>query len=507
MSSYPYNVLPEDRRRIDTPILNGNKEIPKFHEALKPALILQCLFGQCYLSRSFLAMFAAKVVFLLIFGYLSFIFGLAVFNRDKIEVWMQISLYVIPLLSFPCGAYIFSSGSYYRMLQRNLTSSVSVRFYVNAGRVSADCDGNHQASAHNVSWLKEISLKSIIYPFSLEFLQWGSFLIYALNKNDKNFINTFVSTVKLFKNEECTWKVLYIINWTLSIYIVGFVSYQFVFVSRLIVKDTVNLMSLFGNTSYLKLYPVYDFHLQKNCCFRLCKCILNFITMDLFNSFADERIYTECADVSRLDHGVLPSYSFSPYRVLSSPFEEVHQSPHEDKKTSIKEIDEEKDVVIKNQLTPSEACQVFSTFIAEVESLTSIFVPFTIILLFFGVANLITHVGLFIKNDNGHLSTWTLFRTILFLLVALRMIICVVIVSSVLGKLPAHVNLINTAGKLGYNDHMAPSWKDFIELLSSYHLGKRSFGFPMTIRQIASFVTAIYMGFYIVLSVMKSNQK
>ena len=230
--------------------------------------------------------------------------------------------------------------------------------------------------------------------------------------------------------------------------------------------------------------------------------------MDLFNSFLDERIYTDCADVNRMNGDNQDTAqsrntpSLFPTRTLHSPFgrdgngNEKHD-PDENYNGNANG---------KTRLTPTEACEVFSVFIAEAEALTSLFIPFNIVLAFFGVADLFTHVGLFVKmRKNTSISYWTLFRTLLFLLVALRMMVSVQRTSAVLSKLLPHINLIKTAGKLRCNYSVRPNWSDFTELVASYNLNRRTFGFPMTIRQIASFVTVINMAFLIIFSVFSKG--
>jgi len=376
------------------------------------------------------------------------------------------------------------------MLQRNITDSVSVRFYVN----NSPLDGDTHAPGHHRKWLNEIALKSILYPFILEILQWGGYVSFHIINNegfvDESVIgndNSFLSKFRYL------WQVFYTVNWCITIYIVGFLSYQFVFVARLIVKDTVHLMSLFGRTSYLQVYPVYDFTTENRFLVRFFLGLANFVTMDLFNSYLDERIYSQCAEITRGDTpSPLPTL---PYRSLHSPFQ------------AAVEEDRERDPEAQEQckMTPTEACELFSTFIAEVEALTTVFVPLNICLAFFSVANFITHIAFYAKSAGYKLSGWTLFRTGLFLAIAFRMMLCVQSIASVLGKLPPHINLIKTAGKLKTKEGERPDWSDFTRLLASYNLGKTSFGFPMTIRQIASFVTVMYMAFLIVFSVISKE--
>ena len=119
--------------------------------------------------------------------------------------------------------------------------------------------------------------------------------------------------------------------------------------------------------------------------------------MDLFNSFLDERIYTDCADVNRMNGDNQDTAqsrntpSLFPTRTLHSPFgrdgngNEKHD-PDENYNGNANG---------KTRLTPTEACEVFSVFIAEAEALTSLFIPFNIVLAFFGVADLYSRSSVF----------------------------------------------------------------------------------------------------------------
>ncbi|XP_066931452.1 uncharacterized protein [Clytia hemisphaerica] len=463
----------------------------QFKDILRPVLFIQYFFGQSYLSPSFFMVCLSKVMFLLLLGSIGLVFALGVFHRSFIDMWVQFSLYIIPLLCIPIGAYIFGSSAYSRMLSRNITNSVAVRFYVRNSFI----DGDPHAPGHNRDWLKSVAIKSVIFPFLLEILQWSFFVVFFMRKK-----NSVVGEVIVFGDQSyLLWLLMYISNWCITVYIVGFIAYQFIFVSRLIVKDSVHLMSLFGKTSYLQIYPVASFAaLRRNCCFNFFSALANFITLDLFNSFFDERVYTNCAEVKRGKNTSSRPQSILPTRQLHSPF-------GRDGNGNEDADDDDREQGIFCKLTPSEACELFSVFIAEAEALSSLFVPFNVVLAFFGVADLFTHVGLYIRR-NESISYWTMFRTCLFLLIALRMMICVQRISSVLGKILPHINLIKTAGKLSKDNDERPNWNDFTDLLASYNLGQKSFGFPMTIRQIASFVTVINLAFLTVFSVM-SNPK
>ena len=469
----------------------------RFRDVLRPTLVVQFIFGMSYhLCESIMYLCLSKLFLVFWFGGLCAIFAMAVFNRATMDMWVQFSLYIIPVLCLPIGAYIFSSSAYHRMLQRKITNNVSVRFFISNSFV----DGEANAAAHNQEWIREIATKSVVYPLLLELIQWSGFLCFYLLGDHKEALGS----VKGVPYE--IWSPLYIINWFITVYIVGFVAYQFIFVSRLIVKDTVHLMSLFGNTSYLQLYPVSSFSIRNNIAFKALSAVTNFFTLDLFNSFLDERIYSDCAKVNRgyndnsSKDRKRSTPSLFPTRALHSPF--GHDGNGNEEET----VGGGNETKKQCKFTPTEACEIFSVFIAEAEALTSLFIPFNITLAFFGVADLFTHVGLFVKNrKNPSISYWTMFRTLLFLLVALRMMVSVQRTSSVLSKLLPHINLIKTAGKLHCDYNTRPNWSDFTELVASYNLNRRTFGFPMSIRQIASFVTVINMAFLIIFSVLSKS--
>ena len=89
-------------------------------------------------------------------------------------MWVQLSLYIIPLLCFPIGAYIFSSGAYHRMLQHRVTDNIQVRFFISDSFV----EGEARAAAHNRQWLRVIAVKSLVSPLVLEVIQWSGFFCF-----------------------------------------------------------------------------------------------------------------------------------------------------------------------------------------------------------------------------------------------------------------------------------------------------------------------------------------
>ena len=156
-----YTLLPDNDH-----IPNGSREV--FKDIMKPVLNFCYIFGQSFNSKSMLTLFLSKFMLVVVFAFISFVFALGVFNRpEMIDVWVQFSLYVIPLLCFPIGAYIFASSAYHRLMERNTTTSVSVRFYLS----NEGSDNNTHPPGHNREWLKHIAVKSIFYPLFLEIIQ------------------------------------------------------------------------------------------------------------------------------------------------------------------------------------------------------------------------------------------------------------------------------------------------------------------------------------------------
>lgn len=494
-----------DHSYIEYSSIQDNENF-QFYKMLRPIFLVEFIFGQNFLSDNYCAKATSKFLFFLMFLLLCGVFYLGVFCRgDTVERWLQLSLYIVPLLAFPCGARIFFSTAYYRLLCRNITDTFMVRFFVTSRNPNTIKET--RPPAHNRKWLREIAIKSLIFPLSLELIQWCGFVVFTnvYSNSTTNFIGR-LDDEPFHELDYRIWDTCYYVYWIVTVYLVGFVSFQFVFVSRLIVKDTVSFMSLFGNSSMLKFQPVYS-RADGNLCFRFLQSVANFFTMDLISSITDQYVYTNCAYVSKDTKNRTKSNShlkIVPSRVLSSPVGQPYGPPRENTPDS---PDIVKSDANGGHISPGDACEVFSSFITEIEDLTSCFTPFTIVVSFFGVANLVTHVSLFVKQDVAHISYWTLFRTILFLLVALRMLLCVQQVSTILGKLPPHVRFVKTSGRLGFENATCPSWVDFIDLLDSFNLGKRSFGFPLTLRQVASIATFLNMTFVIVLSVFKTEKR
>ena len=430
----------------------------------------------------------SRIIFVALFSYMALVFGIGVFLRDMVDIWIQLSIYIIPLLSLICGHRIFNSKVFLRLMNRKVAKRSMVSFFI--PKSDPDVISPAPAASHHESWLTNIAVKALVFPLLLEIIQWSVFLWFYIHSGGVSFIGNDVHVL-----EDSTWVLIYCIYWVVALYVVGFVAFQFVFVSRLIIKDTVSLMSLFGISPFLNVVPVYEYGVnRKNPVLDFLKFLVNFVTFDLLETFSDQVITSKFAMLFR-------SRTKSTNTERKNPVNNCAQNSENDTDNLKIHCDDEED-----DITPYEATEVFAGFIFEIEEMTSSFTPFTVSVTFFGVANLITHVCLFATKDGEHIRFWTLCRTFIWLFVSLRMLLCVSQISSVLSKVVAHFKYILAAGKLNRN-YSLQEWHEFLALIESFQLGKKSFGFPLTLRQVASIATFLNMSFLIALSVIKPSQR
>ena len=453
----------------------------RFFHVLKPTLRVAFLFGPWRIYEGWRGTLS-RICHLILLLFMLFIFVTAVFFRSTIDVWIQFSIYIVPLVSMMAGASIFSSNAYRRLLNRRISTRAMVSFLIT--ETVEDKPNQHQMSpAHDRRWLRTMAVKSCFYPFALELMQWCGYFAFHLSLKDYNFTGKMIKSI-FVPFDQTAWLVLYFTFWVTSAFVVGFLTFQFIFVSRLIMRDVTSLMSLFGYSPFLKLRPSHiSYLLGKSCMGKIISAVTGFLSMDVLDSDIDMYIGSKQATISR--NTERPSKI--PVRCLEEGTAE-----------NLVELTDDFDV----SLSEHEASRILTHFISEIAEITSYFKPFTVTVTFFSITNLVTHVCLFAMGHNEHVHFWTLFRTILFLLIAVRVLICVSQISSVLSKIPAHIKYLRAVGKLPGE---AKEWDYFLALVETLRLEKRSFGFPMTLRQVASLATFLNMSFLIVLSVMKAQ--
>ena len=464
-----------------------------FYDLLRPSLIVGHLFGQTLLPASHTSNVLAKCLFALVWLFSFVVFILAFSGQDDTtDLWIRVPQYIIPVVTLPCGMKALNSKSYYRLLQRRTTKAFMVGFFTSQNLCA---ENSFSAAAHNEKWIKGIALKSVFLPFILCVIPilgvgitcWeGGTIIDVIEGSKVN--------VDLKK-----WAVAYFIFWFLTFYCLGFVTFQFVFMSRLIAKDTFGVMSLFGDSCFLRTSPIHYKSFKTSYIRKCIRRIINFATMDLWSSSKDDFVYTNSIYISRKQTDYVGS-SFSdiiPKRLFQK------QTVGSDLSNSDMQ---QHSCDTKEEISPNEALQVIATFISEIEELTSSFSPFTVLVLLFGVTNMISHICLYAVHDVKHISTVVLFRTILYLLVTLRLLLCIHQISSTLVKLPAHIKLMILSGRFEEDVDNYPSWNEVLDFIDSFKIEKRSFGFPLGLIEVGSIATCLNTLFLIIISVSDANK-
>ena len=479
MSSSPYIAIP-----IDSP------EDERFSDVLRPSLTAAFLFGPSRFYggwRGTVSMIFYVVTLLLML----FTSCVGVFFRKTVDVWVQFCIYIVPVVTLVSGWALLGSNSYKRLLRRPITSRTMVSFllptsHTTENRQSDDSDKDLPGSfAQNRNWLKMMATKNCVYPLIIEVVQWCGYVTFHYFDNGTSF-SGLLEKSKYIPFDQTVWLPFYFTFWTIGAYFVGYIAFQFVFVSRLIVRDVTSLMSLFGYSPFLRLRPSHKYYLlSKTCIGKIFATVLGFVLLDALESDMDTYVGSKQVWVQR--NGIISeNKSKIPVRCLEN----------KDMTGSTETLTELADDYDTN-ITEYEAARIVTYFISEIDELTSYFKPFTITVTFFSVTNLITHLSLFALGNKETIHFWTFFRTVLYLLISIRLLTCVSQISSVIGKIPLHIKYLRAIGKL---HEQGREWDNLLTLTSNFELGERSFGFPLSLRQVASLATVLKMSFLIILS-------
>ncbi|KAL9976029.1 hypothetical protein ACROYT_G013260 [Oculina patagonica] len=156
------------------------------------------------------------------------------------------------------------------------------------------------------------------------------------------------------------------------------------------------------------------------------------------------------------------------------------------------------------KIKPFDASKYLSNVIGSIEALAGLFQPFIVLLAFFSVANLVTHVGAIVSLVHNFKSShwWTFVRTCIWLLLSLRLLWSAAGITKTLSHVSQHLNYLWSVGQLHGDKE---EWQRFFKLVESFHLGTKTYGFPLTLKQAASIATFINFALIIVLSIVKPS--
>ena len=157
--------------------------------------------------------------------------------------------------------------------------------------------------------------------------------------------------------------------------------------------------------------------------------------------------------------------------------------------------------------TPREASRLLIELMSSLETNSALFKPFLVLLTFFSVTNLVTHVVAMavLKLENfTDLHWWTLVRTVFWFLLAIRLLLTVATITKTLSRIIPHIYYLRSVGEL---PGAKQEWDDFFQLANSFQFGSRTYGFPLTLNQVASIVAVVNFSFLIVLSLISKTRQ
>ena len=472
-----------------------------YSRALSPLVALSTLFGPGERLYSKLHSWLGGLLFVSLLGGMTFVAVIGVFVRTTIDTWIQFSLYIVPLIALVAGFRVYTSSAFYKLLQRKLCGKSMVNGFV-------ESDQNipwHETKRK--SWLRKAALKNCLYPFVLEIYQWTSYIIFhTVFQGDKFAGSWTASHIEKFELDSTTWLGLYGFFWVMAMYLTGFVAYTFILISRLTVRDVVCFMCMFGDSPFLMHRPSGEQNpVLKNLSplRRVINGIFGFLFMDFLQTGKDIVLVYE-KDTPVLDEVGVTSGQSIPEEERWNPQE---SQVFDDFSASIdvtRPTQGRLSVPKRPQITPVDASKYLSSVIGSAEALAGLFQPFIVLITFFSVANFVTHVGAIVSLIANFKSShwWTFVRTCIWLLLSLRLLWSAAGITKALAHVSQHLNYLWSVGQLHGNTE---EWQRFFKLVESFHLGTKTYGFPLTLKQAASIATFINFALIIVLSIMRPS--
>lgn len=459
------------------------------------------------LSNARLTTYIERIIFCLLFLGLTVIATLAVFARSGIDTWIQFSLYIVPLFAMICGHSIFKSHSFREILRRRVDDGLNAEENeIGTARGASES----RVSFHEVwRFLRKRSVKTCLYPLCLVLYQWTVYLIFFRLHGNSEFSGPRDISDKFYLDKD-EWLPLYYTFWTVGMYVTGFVGSCFILVVDIHKLDVKTFLCQFGKE------PVVQTS-SKN------------IT---------DRKATDEATMGRAQHATphaMPrahkrgqgtvGASFSEellYRVISPTVGflslgviDLTPEPLSDNNSRTDNLASDSGITVcrteaqvrQRRITPKEASELLNCLVMKLDNISSLFKPFLVLLTFFSVTNLVTHVvAMVVIRISGFtvLHMWTLARTLLWFLLAIRLLWAVAAITKSLSRIIPHVSYLRSVGELpGHKDE----WANFFQLAQTFQLGSRAYGFPLTLKQVASIVALVNFSFLIALSFMSKEYR
>lgn len=471
-----------------------------YFNAMSPLVSVSILFGPGERLYSKALSYLGGIIFIFLLLGMTFVAIIGVFVRTTIDTWIQFSLYVIPLISLVSGFRLYSSSAFNKLLKRRLSRRSLVAGYA---------ESDHEIPWHEsqrASWLRKAAIKNCLYPFVLEIYQWTAYVIFHTVFRGDSFADTLCGDrSEVFKIDSKLWLVLYSIFWVVAMYITGFVAYSFILITRLTVRDVISFMCMFGDSPFLLHRPSKDQSplSQRLSPFRrVINGVTGFFLMDLFQTGKDIiLVYEKDAPVISGFH-VNDNQSNSD---RNSNDEDDYWDPHFSASLDVSGPTVGRLGVPRGpQVMPVDACKLLSNLLGRTDVIAGLFQPFIVLLTFFSVANLVTHVGAILSLLKDFKSThwWTLVRTCIWLLLSVRLLWSAARITEAFSHVSQHLYYVWSVGQL-QGDQV--EWQRFFKLVETFQLGTKTYGFPLRMKQVASAAAFINFAVFLVLSFMRPS--
>ena len=469
-------------------------ETNSYSRALSPLVSISILFGPGERLYSTVRSWLGGFIFVSLLVLMTFVAIMGVFVRTTIDTWIQFSLYIVPLIALITGFGVYTSSAFNRLLKRKLLVE---------GFMESDQDIPWHET-QRASWLRKAAYKNCIYPFILEIYQWTAYVIFHTVFEGNAFAGSWESHTKMFKIDSATWLVLYCFFWIMAMYITGFLAYSFILLSRLTVRDVVSFMCMFGDSPFLLYRPSEKRNpvLKSLSPFsRVLNAITGFLFMDLFQTGNDiVLVYENDASVLNKIHVTADQC------IIQGDHWDAQETQDFDTVSIDGSRPTQGTIGVPNRpnIKPADASKYLSNVIGSIEALAGLFQPFIVLLAFFSVANIVTHVGAMVELVQNFKSShwWTFVRTCIWLLLTIRLLWSAASITKTLSHVSKHLNYQWSVGQLHGDKE---EWQRFFKLVESFNLGTKTYGFPLTLKQAASIATFINFALILVLSIMKPS--
>lgn len=476
-----------------------------YSRALSPLVSISILFGPGERLYSRVHSWLGGVIFTFLLVGMTFVAIIGVFVRTTIDTWIQFSLYIVPLIALISGFWVYTSSAFNKLLKRRLSRKSMLEGFAESDQ------GIPWHETQRASWLRKAAFKNCLYPFILEIYQWTAYVIFHTVFEGDKFAGSWTeSHIEVIEIDNKTWLVLYCFFWVMAMYITGFVAYSFILISRLTVRDVISFMCMFGDSPFLLYRPSEERNpiLESlSPIRRVINGITGFLFMDLFQTGKDIVLVYE-KDAPVLDE-IQPITDQSTEGGVGAGHWNAQESQDFDNFTVSVDVTRPTQgrigVPNRSQIKPVDACKHLSDVVGSIEALAGLFQPFIVLLAFFSVANLVTHVGAIVtlvKDFRSSSHWWTFVRTCIWLLLSLRLLWSAAGITKTLSHVSQHLNYLWSVGQLHGDKE---EWQRFFKLVESFQLGTKTYGFPLTLKQAASIATFINFALIIVLSIMKPS--